>query len=134
MANSERITESRIRKAIIGSYGQINRVARKAGCNPRTVERKLKQYPKLKELLEEEKNVLVQLTDELSSSAILDTLMRKTASPEDTWTRQDEDRRVKVAMWIKDRESAKNNNAASENTITLNFIDKEGANFDGADA
>ena len=134
MANSERITESRIRKAIIGSYGQINRVARKAGCNPRTVERKLKQYPKLKELLEEEKNVLVQLTDELSSSAILDTLMRKTASPEDTWTRQDEDRRVKVAMWIKDRESAKNNNAASENTITLNFIDKEGANFGGADA
>ena len=134
MANSERITESRIRKAIIGSYGQINRVARKAGCNPRTVERKLKQYPKLKELLEEEKNVLVQLTDELSSSAILDTLMRKTASPEDTWTRQDEDRRVKVAMWIKDRESAKNNKAASENTITLNFIDKEGANFGGADA
>ncbi len=133
MANSERITESRIRKAIIGSYGQINKVAQKAGCNPRTVERKLKQYPKLKELLEEEKNVLVQLTDELSNSAILDTLMRKTASPEDTWTRQDEDRRVKVAMWIKDRESAKNNNATSENTITLNFIDKEGANFDGAD-
>lgn len=130
MAGTERITESKVKKAIIGSYGHINKVAKKAGCDVRTIERKLKQYPKLKELLEEEKNTLVQLTDELSDGALLDTLMRKKIGKDAEWTRQDEDRRVKVAMWVKDRNKEKNNGVASDIGITLNFIDKEGSKFE----
>lgn len=119
MANVERITESKIRKAIKGSYGHVNKVAKKAGCDVRTVERKMKQYPKLRELLEEEKNVLVKLTDELSDGAILDTLMRKKISEESEWTRQDEDRRVKVAMWLKDRNKEKNGGNTENFSITV---------------
>lgn len=129
MAGTERITERKVKKAIIGSYGHINKVAKKAGCDVRTIERKLKQYPKLRELLEEEKNVLVQLTDELSDGALLDTLMRKKIGDNAEWTRQDEDRRVKVAMWVKDRNKEKNGGETSDVGITLNFIDKEGSNF-----
>lgn len=130
MAGTERITERKVKKAIIGSYGHINKVAKKAGCDVRTIERKLKQYPKLRELLEEEKNVLVQLTDELSDGALLDTLMRKKIDENAEWTRQDEDRRVKVAMWVKDRNKEKNGGETSDVGITLNFIDKEGSNFE----
>jgi hypothetical protein len=130
MAGTERITERKVRKAIIGSYGQINKVAQRAGCNVRTIERKLKQYPELQELLEEEKNVLVELLDELSDNAIYDTLTRKKVSEESGWTRQDEDRRVKVAMWLKDRNKEKNGGGTGDVGITLNFIDKEGDKFE----
>ena len=119
MAGTERITERKVRKAIIGSYGHINKVAKKAGCDVRTIERKLKQYPKLRELLEEEKSVLVQLTDELSDGALLDTLMRKKINESDEWTRQDEDRRVKVAMWVKDRNKEKNGGNTENLSITV---------------
>ena len=119
MAGTERITERKVRKAIIGSYGHMNKVAKKAGCDVRTIERKLKQYPELRELLEEEKSVLVQLTDELSDGALLDTLMRKKINESDEWTRQDEDRRVKVAMWVKDRNKEKNGGNTENLSITV---------------
>lgn len=119
MAGKERITERKVRKAIIGSYGHMNKVAKRAGCDVRTIERKLKQYPKLREILEEEKNMLVQLTDELSDGALLDTLMRKKISENAEWTRQDEDRRVKVAMWLKDRNKEKNGGGTENLSITV---------------
>ena len=132
MANEERITKRLLKKAIAGSYGEMNAIAKKAGCNVRTVNRKLKQYPELQELVEEEKAVLRITQKELAMNSILEALTKK---PEET--DKDKDRRIKVAMWAAERLGADEGyNPTLElkgNTtepITLNFIDKEGDRFE----
>ena len=136
MAGTERITKERIRKAIMGSWGQINKVAQRAGCSVKTVERKLSKHADLRKLLDKEKDMLAVLTDELSDNALLDTLMRKTVNAETEWTRQDEDRRVKVAMWVKDRNSKKNGEVedTGEHVLHVFVNDLDGSNARSSNA
>lgn len=98
MGSEERITRRLLKKAISGSYGEMNAIAKKAGCNVRTVNRKLKQYPELQELVEEEKAVLRITQKELAMNSILEALTKK---PEET--DKDKDRRIRVAMWAAER-------------------------------
>lgn len=121
MAKTESITERKLKKAITGSYGIIGNVAKKAGCSTRTVSRKLKRYPKLRELLEEEKAQLRSDMNDLADMVLFDAL-------------QNMDR--KVAMWVKERLGANEGynpalklESTKDTNITLNFIDKEGADF-----
>lgn len=118
---TESITARKLKKAIEGSYGIIKRVAKRAGCSTKTVSRKLKQYPELQDLLEEEKATLRKDLNDMADLVILDAL-------------EDNDRRV--AMWVKERLGADEGynpalklESKGDSTITLNFIDKEGGDF-----
>lgn len=132
MANKERITKRLIKKAIHGSYGEINQIALKAGCNPRTVKRKLDQYPDLQKLIEDEKAILRITQKELAMNTILEALTKK---PEET--ERDKDRRVKVALWAAERLGVEEGynptleikGGVGDTNLTLNFIDKEGSKF-----
>nr|DAQ89233.1 MAG TPA: DNA-binding protein [Caudoviricetes sp.] len=98
MPRRESVTKKLLKNAISGSYGEINAIARKAGCNVRTVARKLEQYPELKKLIEHEKSILRVTQVELAKNTILEALQRR----EDE-TDRDKDRRVKVSMWVMER-------------------------------
>ena len=133
MANQERITKRLLKKAIAGSYGEMNQIAKKAGCNVRTVNRKLKQYPDLQKLVEEEKAVLRITQKELAMNTILEALTKKNDESE-----RDKDRRVKVAIWAAERLGVEEGynptleikgGVGGDTNLTLNFIDKEGGKF-----
>lgn len=118
---TESITARKLKKAIEGSQGIIKRIAERAECSTKTVSRKLKKYPELQSLLEEEKESLRGELNDMADMVILKAL-------------KDDDRRV--AMWVKERLGASEGyNPALEvkgsvsEQVTLNFIDKEGANF-----
>lgn len=96
--NKERITKRLIKKAIEGTYGEINAIAKKAGCATKTVMRKLRQYPELNEYLEEEKAVLRVTQKEMATNTILEALTKRADE-----TDKDKERRVKVAMWVAER-------------------------------
>ena len=113
----------KLRNAMVGSHGIISNVADAAKCSPRTVSRKLKKYPELQELLEEEKATFRSEMNDMADMVIFKAL-------------KDDDRRV--AMWVKERLGASEGyNPALElkggvsEQVTLNFIDKEGAAFEG---
>ena len=131
MGSEERITRRLLKKAISGSYGEMNAIAKKAGCNVRTIYRKLRQYPELMDLVEEEKAVLRITQKELAMNSILEALTKKAEE-----TDKDKDRRIKVAMWAAERlASDEGYNPTVEvkggaESITLNFIDKEGGKFE----
>lgn len=113
----------KLRNAMVGSHGIISNVAKAADCSTRTVSRKLKKYPELQELLEEEKATFRSEMNDMADMVIFKALL-------------DDDRRV--AMWIKERlGAAEGYNPALElrgsvsEQVTLNFIDREGAAFEG---
>ncbi len=119
---TESITARKMKKAIEGSYGIIKRVAKRAGCSTKTVSRKLKQYPELQELLEEEKATLRKDLNDMADLVVLEAL-------------ENGDRRV--AMWVKERLGASEGynptlelKGTPNEPITLNFIDKEGGSFE----
>lgn len=98
MAGKERITKQVLKKAIKGSYGVRNVIAKKIGCDVRTVYNKLKQYPELEKMAEFEKNVLKGTLVELAQNTLLEEL-----KPKKDETDKEKDRRVKVAMWVAER-------------------------------
>lgn len=119
---TESITPRKLKKAIEGSYGIIKRVAKRASCSTKTVSRKLKQYPELQELLEEEKATLRKDLNDMADMVVLEAL-------------ENGDRRV--AMWVKERLGAGEGynptleiKGTPNEPITLNFIDKEGSKFE----
>lgn len=119
---TESVTFRKMKKAIEGSYGKIKRIAKRAGCSTKTVTRKLKQYPELKQLLEDEKAMLKQDLCDMADDVIYTAL-------------EEGDRRV--AMWIKERLGAGEGynptvtlEGTKDTNITLNFIDKEGGKFE----
>lgn len=98
MARTESITKKLMKKAIKGSYGELNAIARRAGCNVLTVRRKLEQYPDLRVLVNNEKEVLRITQKELALNTILEALTKKPVE-----TEKDKDRRIKVAMWTAEK-------------------------------
>lgn len=113
MANKEHITVGKLKKAINGSYGIINNVAKLAGCTTRTVYTKLKTHPELQQMLENEKDILQTTIDDLADITILEALKGKN---------------VRVAMWAKERAEAKKETEQAENSVNIYVNDLKADN------
>ncbi len=113
----KKINETKLIAAIKSSYGNLMIVTKWLGCERHTVAKALKEYPKAQSLLEEERELLVDGAEYVVANAVRSGDLR-------------------TSIWLLERLGGKRGyNPALElkgNTsepITLNFIDKEGANF-----
>ena len=122
MGRQKNITHKKLLKAIEESHGVISVIAKRLKVDWHTANKALKNDPIALEALQDETERIIDVAE----TVILNALMQED---------------IRTAQWYLERKGGKRGyNPALElkgNTsepITLNFIDKEGANFDGADA
>lgn len=79
MARPKIINEKNLKLAIQGSFGNQAVIAKKLNCTYQTVYNAFKEYPNLKDLLEEERNKLLDSAEWVVSDAIVKKKDVKTA-------------------------------------------------------